>query len=147
MILDIMNNYKEALNDLKRSIIAIDKKAGIMLSAAMFIITATSIMKDKMDNIAFLFFIVFICISLIFFIISVLPIIKIGKESKDNPLYIINIKVKKDNSFLKKEPTEEHLVSQIQKVRLILRLKYIFFYIGISFLFISLISIMVGIFI
>ncbi len=140
------NTYSAMLDNLKNAVSAIDRKTGTMLSAASFITAAIGLIRSYIQVEWFYATIVFCCISILFFILSVVPIFKIGKESNDNPLYIMNVKVKKDNTFILKEPTDDDYLSQISKLRLILRIKYVLFYIGVSSLCLSLITFLIGLF-
>ncbi len=137
-------NYVTAFQNLRESISRIDRKTGMMLSVASFIVSGVSLTRNYIQPWYFLPTIVSLCLAIAMFLLSVVPIIRVGKESKENPLYVFNIKTKGDNEFLSNSPTKEHYLSQIRKFRLKLRIKYIFFYTGITLLLLSLTFFIIG---
>ncbi len=138
------DKYILAFQNLRESISRIDRKTGTMLSVASFIVSGVSLTRNYIEPWYFLPTIVSLCIAIVMFLLSVVPIIRVGKEAKDNPLYVFNIKTKGENNFLVNEPTKENYLSQIRKFRLKLRIKYIFFYTGISLLLLTLTFFIIG---
>ena len=141
---EIESGYKIGLENLRTSISRIDRKTSTMLQVGSFIVASTSLTKSYINSDLFIPTIVCLCIAIVMFLFAVVPIIRVGKVDKQNPLYVFNIKTKGENKFLLNEPTAAQYQSQIRKFRCKLLIKYIFFYIGMTFLVLSLILFIVG---